>query len=139
MKFYFKNKTKNFRASDFKRIAKLVFEKLSITDKIELGLKITDNLEIKKLNQKYRGVNQATDVLSFPIDFPDKKVKKENLILGDIVISRQFAQKYSRKDKKTVKVELIELFKHGLLHLLGYDHEKKPVQWRRVEERIKNL
>lgn len=154
MKFYFKDKTKNSKASDFKRIARKVFKNLKITDKIELGLKITDNRETKKLNQKYRGVNQATDVLSFPVDFPDKKVKKENLMLGDIIISVDKAKEYSRQacletspssvearkreNKKTTEEELIELFKHGLLHLLGYDHKKNKKKWHDAELKIVN-
>lgn len=123
MKFYFKDKTNKFKPSDFEPIARYVFKKLEIADKIELGLKITDNQEIKKLNQKYRGVNQATDVLSFPIDLPDKKTKK-NLMLGDIVISQQFALKHHER--------MTELFKHGLLHLLGYDHEKNNKEWQKI-------
>lgn len=136
MKFYFEDKTKNFRASDFKRIAKLVFKKLKITDKIELGLKITDNHEIKKLNFKYRQINEPTDVLSFPIDFPDHQAKKEKLMLGDIVISLDKAKKYSLEDKKTIKEEMDELFKHGLLHLFGYDHEKNKIEWQKASLKI---
>lgn len=122
MKFYFENKTRpKIKPELFRKIAEDVFKKLKINAKIELGLKITDNDEIKKLNLKYRGINQPTDVLSFPIDLPDKRRKKEDLVLGDIVISQQFAQAHHEK--------LTDLFKHGLLHLLGFDHEKNPKEW----------
>ncbi|MCX6811801.1 MAG: rRNA maturation RNase YbeY [Candidatus Berkelbacteria bacterium] len=139
MKLYFEDKSNSFKASDFERIARLVFKKLEIDDKIELGLKLTDNAEIQKLNQKYRDIDEPTDVLSFSIDIPDKKAKKINLILGDIVISTEFAKEYSRKDNKTVKDELIELFKHGLLHLAGYDHKTNLAEWQGAEKRIKQL
>jgi probable rRNA maturation factor len=145
--FYFQNKTKyKFKPELFKKTAALVFKKLKFTDKIELGLKITNNDEIKKLNQKYLKINLATDVLSFSIDLPDKKTKREKLMLGDIVISVDKAKEYSRKaclersreNKKTVKAELIQLFKHGLLHLLGYDHEKNKKEWQGMKLKIDN-
>lgn len=147
MKFYFHSKSKRLTKSDFKRTAKQIFKKLEVNDKIELGLKITDDREIKKLNQTYRRVNQSTDVLSFPIDTPDKKKSGENLILGDIVISFDQAKKYSRKaclerrreNNRTVEKELIYLFKHGLLHLLGYDHKKNKKDWQRIEDKISEI
>ncbi len=111
----------------FEKSAKLVFKKLKFTDKIELGLKITDNLKIKKLNKKYRQTDKATDVLSFPIDNPNKK-EKYIIMLGDIVISRQFAEEHHEK--------LTDLFKHGLLHLLGFDHEKDKKRWDEIEKKI---
>ena len=121
MKFYFKNKTKHkFKPEVFKKTAISVFKKLRFSDKIELGLILTNNREIKKLNQKYRGLNQPTDVLSFPIDTAKKKTD-EDIILGDIVISTEMAEKEN--------AEIEELFKHGLLQLLGFDHKKKKKEW----------
>jgi probable rRNA maturation factor len=131
MKFYFEDKTKKFKASSFKHIAASVFKKLRINDKIEIGLKITDNREVRKLNQKYRAVDETTDVLSFPIDTLDKKEKNEPQILGDIVISQQFAREHHEK--------MTKLFKHGLLHLLGFDHKKNKLRWQKAEAKIKNL
>lgn len=129
MKLYFKNKTKHkIKPEIFKKIARQAFKKLKINDKIELGLTLTNNREIKKLNQKYRGVNEPTDVLSFPIDEPKKKDKK-HLVLGDIVISAEIA----KKENKEIK----ELFKHGIMHLLGFDHEKDKEGWGRAELKIK--
>lgn len=129
MKLYFENKTKHkIKPEIFKNIAASVFKKLKISSKIELGLTLTDNREIKKLNQKYRGVNKPTDVLSFPIDTAKKKTD-EYLILGDIIISAEMAEKENEK--------IEELFKHGLLHLLGFDHEKDKEGWGRAELKIK--
>ena len=130
MKLYFQNKTKlKFKPEIFKNLAASVFKKLHISDKIELGLILTDNREIKKLNQKYRGINKPTDVLSFPIDTA-KKETDEYLILGDIVISTEMAEKENEK--------IAELFKHGLLHLLGFDHEKNKKEWQEAELKIDN-
>lgn len=130
MKLYFKNKTKfKFKPEIFKNIAASAFKKLKISSKIELGLTLTNNREIKKLNQKYRRINEPTDVLSFPID-PAKKRSAEYLILGDIVISAEMAAKENEK--------IEELFKHGLLHLLGFDHEKKKKEWQEAALKIVN-
>lgn len=138
MKFYFQNKTNyKIKPEIFERIAHLVFNKLRLSDKIEIGLKLTDNLEIKKLNSTYRGINEPTDVLSFPIDTLLTKPNSEYLMLGDVVISVEMAKKYSQGDKKGIRKELTQLFRHGLLHLLGYDHEKNPDEWQKIKNKIK--
>ncbi len=129
MKLYFKNKTKlKFKPKIFRNIAASAFKKLKISSKIELGLTLIDNREIQKLNQEYRSINEPTNVLSFPIDTAHKKTH-EYLILGDIVISAEMAAKENEK--------IAELFKHGLLHLLSFDHEKNKKEWRRAESIIK--
>lgn len=139
MKLFFKDKTKRFKSSDFESLAKRVFKKLKVNDKLlEVGLIIVDNKRIKALNKKYRGIDETTDVLSFPIDLPNRNQDNENLMLGDIIISLDKAKKYSLKDKKTIKKEVDELFKHGLLHLLGYDHKKNKKEWQKAELKIKH-
>lgn len=130
MKLYFKDKSNRFKVKFFRDTTKLVFKKLNVNDKVELGLTLTDNLEIKKLNQKYRGINKATDVLSFPIDTPYRKTD-DHIMLGDIVISAEMAKKQNKK-------EMNKLFKHGLLHLLGFDHEKNKKEWREISLLIVN-
>ncbi|TYB31405.1 MAG: rRNA maturation RNase YbeY [Candidatus Mcinerneyibacterium aminivorans] len=84
-------------------------------EKSEVSLFFTDNSEIKEINQKYRGINKATDVISFPL--------KDNYddILGEIIISYEKAKQQS----KNTETELSHLFVHGMLHLLGYDHQSK--------------
>jgi len=128
MKLYFEDKTKKYKKSDFEKRAQAIFKKLRINDKIELGLKLTDNQEIRKLNRKFRHLDMPTDVLSFPIDLPAKN-RVEPRMIGDIVISLDFV-----KNKK----EAMELFDHGLLHLLGFDHEKKQKEWQSVLLKIDN-
>lgn len=74
---------------------------------------------------KYRGVNKATDVLSFPIYTCLKEIPKDNsFLLGDIVINLPKAQRQAADHGFTLNEELGWLLIHGLLHLLGYDHEK---------------
>jgi len=80
---------------------------------------------MKALNMKYRGVNKATDVLSFPIYTCLKEIPKDNsFLLGDIVINLPKAKRQAADHGFTLNEELGWLLIHGLLHLLGYDHEK---------------
>lgn len=130
MKLFFEDKSNRFKVKFFRDTAESIFKKLNIDDKIELGLTLIDNLEIKKLNQKYRGINKPTDVLSFPLDTPHRKTDNYTM-LGDIVISAEMAKKQNKK-------EINKLFKHGLLHLLGFDHEKNRKEWQEMSLKIVN-
>lgn len=79
-----------------------------------LCLKLVSEENIKAYNKKYRGKNSETDVLSFPSEF------KESNFIGDIIIDVNIADQ--QKDSRQLKDELIVLFVHGVLHLLGFDH-----------------
>lgn len=90
---------------------------------------------IRKLNRTYRGYDQPTDVLSFPAragEFPD-----ESDYLGDIVISVETARRQASRRGSTLPRELRVLALHGLLHLLGYDHETDDGEMRRLEYRLR--
>jgi len=101
---------------------------LNITKDIELV--IVNNLEIKELNRNSRGVDKETDVLSFPLE------SMEHMPLGSIVISIDKAQELANKLKHSLQDELTLLFTHGLLHLLGYDHEIDNGEMRQKEQEI---
>ena len=84
----------------------------------EFTIFLTNNLRMKKLNNKFRKVNKPTDVLSFPL-----KIKmKRNIYLGDIAISYEIVNKRSKKS--LFDHELDKMWIHGYLHLNGYDHIK---------------
>ncbi len=85
----------------------------------ELLIRLVDKSEIQMLNKTYRGKNQATNVLSFPSDFP---VEIEEPILGDVVICVQVVREEADAQGKTFVHHLIHMAVHGTLHLLGYDH-----------------
>lgn len=86
---------------------------------------IVEKEEIAELNRDYRSIDKPTDVLSFPqIDVVAAKVK----ILGSIVICPEVV------DNK--EEDFFEVAKHGLIHLLGFDHETDPEQWEIVAKRI---
>ena len=84
--------------------------------KREFTVFLTNNLRMKKLNNKFRKINKPTDVLSFPL----KIKKKSNIYLGDIAISYEIVNKRSKKS--LFDHELDKLWIHGYLHLSGHDH-----------------
>lgn len=103
---------------------------------------VTDR-EIARWNRAYRGKNRPTDVLSFPTDErpgPRKQRKSESLpdsYLGDIAIAPAVALRNSRKFGRALDDELRILILHGMLHLMGYDHETDTGQMDRREQRLR--
>lgn len=93
----------------------------------ELSIAVVGDREMRPLNAKYRKKNQTTDVLSFLVE--DQPVSGGK-ILGDVVISVERARCQAKERGKTLKSEMVTLLIHGILHLLGYDHEKSPRQAR---------
>ena len=71
-----------------------------------------------ELNKSYRKINSATNVLSFPSYSP----LKDEFFLGDIIFSIETICREAKRDNKSINNHLIHLFVHGVLHLLGYDH-----------------
>jgi probable rRNA maturation factor len=84
---------------------------------------------MRKLNARFRRADYATDVLSFPSD--------ERGVLGDIAIARGVAAKQARALGHSGRIELRVLALHGLLHLLGYDHETDSGEMAKAEERLR--
>jgi probable rRNA maturation factor len=84
---------------------------------------------MRRMNRQYRGADYATDVLSFPSDLPAD--------LGDIAIARGVAARQAREQGHSETTEIRTLALHGLLHLLGYDHERDRGEMRRVEDRLR--
>ena len=124
-----------------KSIAKDTLNNLGCQDNAELSILLTDNTCIRKLNNRYLKKDKPTDVLSFPmLDFNSAfRIPHSALFLGDIVISVETAQKQSQKLGITVYEEISKLLIHGILNLLGFDHEKgkkEAVKMRKEEERL---
>ncbi len=101
-----------------------------LTEK-SIELIIVDNDKIKKLNQEHRNINKATDVLSFPLEFDIP-----NMPLGSVVISVDFVQKKAKEYNHSFEDELKLLFIHGVLHLIGFDHEIDNGEHRKKEEEL---
>jgi probable rRNA maturation factor len=93
-----------------------------IKKKVSLTILLSNNINIKKLNKKFRKKNKPTDILSFP---NEKKFNiKKSYYLGDIVISYEFMNKPKSLNNLEFKNRVIKIFIHGFLHLLGHNHIK---------------
>ncbi|MBI4744008.1 MAG: rRNA maturation RNase YbeY [Actinobacteria bacterium] len=109
------------------KLAKFILVSEKVDDSAELSIVFTDEGEIKELNSRYGGVDKATDVLSFSmLEDSDKLINPDKefpLLLGDVVICPAVAEKYAAQSNTPVDKELCLLLVHGVLHLLGYDHQ----------------
>jgi probable rRNA maturation factor len=105
-----------------------VLDYLKVSKDIELLL--VDNNTIRSINKEHRGKDKVTDVLSFPLE------DVGNAPLGSIVISTEKVSEVSRLLGHSFEDELTLLFTHGLLHLLGYDHECDNGEMRELEEEV---
>ena len=109
-------------------------------DNYEVSLSFVDNEEIHELNREYRGVDRATDVLSFPLLTDDFDVEIEEESLGDIVISLERALEQSEEYDHSFEREVCFLLCQSMFHLLGYDHdtEENTKDMRKREEDVLN-
>jgi probable rRNA maturation factor len=94
-----------------------------------MTIAIVPDDRVQQLNRRYRRTDAATDVLSFPSD--------ERGYLGDVVIAAGVARRQARQAGHSLQHELRVLALHGLLHLLGYDHERDAGRMARVEARLR--
>lgn len=96
----------------------------------DLSIAIVSDARMRALNRQFRGKDKVTDVLSFPAETRG--------FLGDIVIAAGVARRQAREAGHSVQTECRVLALHGLLHLLGYDHESDDGTMARVEARLRN-
>jgi len=110
----------------------------------EVSVVLADDSYIHELNLEYRGKDCPTDVLSFALDEgdePDIVDGPEESLLGDIIISLETAARQAEEYSHSLERELAFLTLHGMLHLLGYDHEEDDdrQEMRQQEEHILSL
>jgi len=98
----------------------------------DIELIIVDDNSMRTINKEYRGIDKTTDVLSFPLE------SIEHLPLGSIIISANKAKEVSNSLNHSLNDEIALLFTHGLLHLIGYDHEIDNGEMREKEKEIIN-
>ena len=96
----------------------------------DIELIVTSNEQIQKINKEYRDIDKPTDVLSFPYE------EMPMAPLGSIVISIDYVQNKAKEFGHSEDDEFTLLFIHGLLHLLGYDHECDNGEMREMEEKL---
>jgi len=115
---------KKYSSGELRQIAAMLLQALE-QDRAELSIAIVGDKEMRHLNAKYRNMDKTTDVLSFP---SEEKLPGGIALLGDVIISVEQARRQARERKKTLQSEMATLLIHGILHLLGYDHERSQRQ-----------
>jgi len=106
----------------FDAVCKSAFKVLKMCEDVVFDVNIVDSKKIHAINKKYRHVDKPTDVITF--------ANRDNStfiipLLGEVFICLDVAKKQAKEYKHTLQRELIFLFTHGLLHLLGFDHMNK--------------
>ena len=147
-KIYFQNEQKKFPVTHrLKRlIRRAVLSSLdyeSFQNEIEVSVTFVDNEGIRALNKAHRGIDRATDVLSFPlIDFEGGEAPaadEPRVMLGDVVLSLERAAEQAEEFGHSFEREVAFLTVHSMLHLLGYDHvnsEEEDEQMRALQRAI---
>lgn len=120
------------------------------TEKIYLSIQSVSSEEIKQINKEYRGVDNSTDVLSFPIfereeiiNIANEKIinkKIKEIEIGDIIICIDVVKKQAIEFETGIKREMLYMITHGVCHLLGFDHidENDKIKMRALEEKVLN-
>lgn len=111
----------------------------------EVAICLVSDAEITRMNEVYRRRKGPTDVLSFPAVARRKplrllrgaRVLPQAAVLGDIAISPATARRYAKRHGRNLREELQVLMLHGMLHLLGYDHETDRGEMNRMEQRLR--
>ena len=128
MEILIKNQQKIVKLNQKKIEGKIkkVLQYLKVDEETEISVLFTDDKFIRSLNNKYRGIDKPTDVLSFSLQEGAIKSPEveSNKLLGDIIISAETAQRQADNLNHSLEKELTVLLIHGLLHLTGHDHEK---------------
>jgi len=129
-------------------VAEQVLIAQGVSSNAELGLVITTRERVQELNRSYRGKDEPTDVLAFYMTSTAEEAGAESpsfvtppdgmLHLGEVIISYPQAVMQAKEHQHSVKKELAILIIHGLLHLLGYDHDK-PEPERQMRDREKEI
>lgn len=103
----------------------------------DLSIALVSDRRMRALNRQFRGKDSVTDVLSFPSDPSTSLRASERKFLGDVVIAAGVAKRQAKAAGHSVAVELKVLSLHGLLHLVGYDHESDGGRMARAEARLR--
>ncbi len=137
--FFFKNFVKApFTRDFFKKIVKEFYAITKTPSKKEILLALVSDIEMEKLNRRYRAKNSTTDVLSFRAVESKMRFPKEDESLGEVLISYSQAKKQAKKRGHSVARELTILVVHGLAHLVGYTHDedREAKKMERVEKKV---
>ena len=129
---------KKYFSEKLKKISKII--KFFKDKNITFTILLTNSLNMKKLNNKFKNRNTSTDVLSFPFLSSNnlKFLKQKKIYIGDIAVPYEVIN--SRSKKKNFFLEFDKVWVHGLLHLIGYNHIKNKDYFKmsKFEKRILN-
>jgi probable rRNA maturation factor len=131
-------KTASLKVSRLEKRVAYILDAAGAPGAAELSVALIDDVEMRQLNLDYRGIDKPTDVLAFSQtegEFGD--VAPE--ILGDVVVSLDTASRQAKEAGHDLLQELDLLIIHGVLHLLGYDHEKSAGEERKMREMEKKV
>ena len=125
------------------KVYEMCFREEDLYDyEIYISVMVTDEENIRQINKKYRNIDQATDVLSFPMFEKDEiaEAKKRKEALGDIVVCLPIVQKQAEEYGHSIEREFSYMLVHGFYHLMGYEHiqEEDKAKMREKEEKILN-
>jgi probable rRNA maturation factor len=115
---------RNYPTGELKKITAAILKALE-RSQAELSIALVGDKEMRPLNAKYRKKNKTTDVLSFSAD---SLATAKRVLLGDVIISVEQARRQAKERTHSLKREMVILLIHGILHLLGYDHERSRRQ-----------
>jgi len=144
MKVYIKNQQRLIKVNQ-QRITRLLTKALRLLGlhRAELSIFFVNDIRMRILNSEYRGVDKTTDVLSFPqsADFSihESRFTVHEFVLGDIVINLHKANRQATEYGTTLNDELKRLLIHGLLHLIGYDHEMGKYAERKMQKKTNEV
>ena len=131
-----RNCQKKWVDTDFlKKTALHTLEEELIKANKQVSIALVDNKKIIELNRRFRGINEVTDVLAFPLG--GEFVSTEDL-MGEVIISVEAAEKQARERKHSSREELALLVVHGILHLLGYT-DKEEAEREVMEDRERSI
>ena len=128
----------NIDCHDIENIIAIIMSHLDCSNQ-EVSILLTEDKDIRQLNQEFRGIDQPTDVLSFPQNADEDPSIPEEIILGDIAVSLDIAKTQAKEHGLDFKEEIILLLMHGILHLLGYDHEISEKEETKMRNKTREL
>ena len=140
MTIFLQNKHSEIQIDNFdiEKKVNAIMGNLNCLDK-EIGILLMGDDDIRQLNKKFRDYDEATDVLSFPQNSDEDPPIPGEMILGDIAISLDKAKIQAKEHGLKLKEELILLLIHGILHLLGYDHEISEQEEKKMRNKTREL
>ena len=123
--------TQDINTGQLQERALEILTALNCDKRCELRIALVDDQQIHHLNLEYRGIDRSTDVLSFALqeaknpglNHHDSEQRDHPIILGDVILSTETAQKQACEHNNSFERELYFLLIHGILHLLGHDHD----------------